>query len=119
MEMFLVVSLLQVDLDEPVTLQCPGFWFFFLLVLCSISLLFLSLTLFATRKTPYPLSYEPFMHFKDLVFSNTYEKYVYFLIMLQSSETWRCLCLTLKCLKTALSYQDLTSFGKNQELVGF
>lgn len=39
--------------------------------------------------------------------------------MLQSSETWRCLCLTLKCLKTSFSYQDLTSSGKNQKLVGF
>lgn len=40
-------------------------------------------------------------------------------MFLFSSETQRCLHLTLKCLKTTPCYQDLIALGENQKLVGF
>lgn len=74
MKVFSVVILLQVDLDEPVTLQCPLWVFFSFCFMLYFIVIPVSVTLFATRKIPYPLLNEPFMHFMDLVFSNTHEK---------------------------------------------
>lgn len=62
MRVFSIVSLLQLDLDEPVTLQCP---FCFLFAFCFVlyfTVLLVSVTLFATRKIPYLLSYELFSY---------------------------------------------------------
>lgn len=80
----------------------PFHFFYFCCVLYFMAIP-IPVTLFATKKNSCLLSFEPFMYLWIMFLINTYKKCIYILIMLQSSsETWKCLYLTLKCLKTSL-----------------